>query len=84
MNEKNNPQHLDCGRSIPATHGGWNDSRLDHIKVWWILIINLHLSTQTADESAKWFSWLPNASLGVIVLQKMIFYKLYPPQPNEI
>ena len=27
-NETNNPQHLDCGRSIPATHGGQNDSRL--------------------------------------------------------
>ena len=23
-----NPQHLNSGRSIPAAHGGWNDSRL--------------------------------------------------------
>ena len=22
VNETKNPQHLDCGRSIPATHGG--------------------------------------------------------------
>ena len=28
MNETKNPQHGDCGRSIPATHGGLNDSRL--------------------------------------------------------
>ena len=33
VNETKNPQHLDCGRSISATHGGgggggWNDSRL--------------------------------------------------------
>ena len=28
VNETKNPQHLDCGRSIPVTHGGWNDSRL--------------------------------------------------------
>ena len=26
MNETKNPLHLDCGRSIPATHGGWYDS----------------------------------------------------------
>ena len=26
VNEAKNPQHLDCGRSIPATHGGSNDS----------------------------------------------------------
>ena len=28
VNETKNPQHLDRGRSIPATHGGLNDSRL--------------------------------------------------------
>ena len=28
VNETKNPQHLCCGRSIPATHGGLNDSRL--------------------------------------------------------
>ena len=22
VNDSKNPQHLDCGRSIPATHGG--------------------------------------------------------------
>ena len=28
VNETKNLQHLDCGRSIPATHGGLNDYRL--------------------------------------------------------
>ena len=28
MDETKNPLYLDCGRSIPATHRGWKDSRL--------------------------------------------------------
>ena len=28
MNEKNNPQHIDCGRSTPATYEEWIDCRL--------------------------------------------------------
>ena len=28
MNETKNPQHLDCGRSIPATHGGFGDKTI--------------------------------------------------------
>ena len=43
VNETKNPQHLDCGRSIPATRGthATHSSQVSiyHIKVWWILII---------------------------------------------
>ena len=73
MNETKNLLHLDCGRSIPATHGGYNYSRIGGASSG-IMVSQVSISHQGLADSFNLHSikripvWIPVCAACIYVI----------------